>query len=171
MQLIEPSSGWRAAFLELAQEWLDAGSQRYACALSSFESYLSYLQQSRSDVGVLEERVPCAHYWLEDAGTIVACLRLRYRLTRALELEGGHIGYDVRPSLRRRGYGTRLLGLGLEEARSAGIDPVCVTTDSDNLGSIRVIEKNGGQLAGESQSLLRGVPIRQYWIRQPRCRW
>jgi predicted acetyltransferase len=95
---------------------------------------------------------------------IVGCVRLRLGLTPDLENEGGHVGYDVRPSARRRGYGTTLLRLALVEARALGLERVLVTCDDDNIGSIQVIERNGGVFSGSGVSKKTGKTVRQYWI-------
>ncbi len=58
----------------------------------------------------------------------------------------GHIGYGVVPWARRRGHAGAALGLILPEARAQGLTRVELTTEPDNIGSIRVIEKNGGRL-------------------------
>src|SRR4029077_7402792 len=109
-------------------------------------------------------------FWLDDdTEEIVACVRLRFWLTPSLEAEGGHIGYDVRPSSRGRGFGTAALGLVLPEARRIGLERVRITVDSDNLPSIRVIDRNGGVLTGEAISEKTGKPIKQYWIQTSRC--
>jgi predicted acetyltransferase len=116
------------------------------------------------------ERLPPGHvsghvYWLVRAGTdIVGTSRLRHSLTPALEDIGGHIGYDIRPSARRRGYGTWLLALTLERARALGLDHVLLTCDTDNVGSVRIIERNGGVLASQGVSPTSGKQISRYWI-------
>ena len=58
----------------------------------------------------------------------------------------GHIGYSVVPWKRRRGYATRALQLLLPEAKNEGLAFVELTTEADNIASIRVIEANGGEL-------------------------
>ena len=164
MRLIEPAPEWRDAFLEMARDWRSAGDQRYAPAVFNFEGYLRRLDNQRRGEHLPLGRVPSTEFWLEDGGVLLAGLRLRFRLNPELEREGGHIGYDVRPSARRRGYGTQLLALGLIEARARGIWPVLLTADADNVGSIRIIEKNGGVLAEEAISAQTLKPIRRYWI-------
>ena len=108
--------------------------------------------------------VPGTEFWLEHDDAIVGCVRIRLRLTRELEDEGGHIGYDVRPSMRRRGYGTELLRLALIETRALGIERVRITCDDDNVGSIKIIERNGGVLDGHGVSRESGKLVRRYWI-------
>jgi predicted acetyltransferase len=81
-----------------------------------------------------------------------------------LEEEGGHIGYDVRPSERRQGYGTLLLRLTLNQARALGLKRVLVTADTPNVASWRIIEKNGGVLHTEALSQQTGGLLRKYWI-------
>lgn len=59
----------------------------------------------------------------------------------------GHIGYAVVPWKQRRGYATQALRLILPEIATHGMPYVELTTDPDNIPSIRVIEANGGKLA------------------------
>jgi predicted acetyltransferase len=102
--------------------------------------------------------VPSTTLWWVSGHEYLGRLAIRHRLTpRLLEL-GGHIGYDVRPSARRRGHATAMLAAALPWAAKLGIDRVLVTCDEDNTGSRKVIEANGGEFEDE-----RGVKLR-YWI-------
>ena len=74
----------------------------------------------------------------------------------------GHIGDGVRPSLRGRGIGTKMVGLALEECRKLGITRVLMVCDSDNSASARVITRNGGVMENEIE--VDGFPIQRYWI-------
>lgn len=163
MRLVEPSAHWEAAFIAMARESLAAGETRYARAITDFAAYLHKLDAARSVEEAALGLVPQLTFWLVDEDAVVGSLRLRTRLTPALSDEGGHIGYDVRPSLRRRGYGTRLLQLGLAQAHARGIRPVLITCDADNLGSIAVIERNGGVFSDESLSTRSGKLKRRFW--------
>src|SRR5437867_5975358 len=61
-------------------------------------------------VGLRPGWVAMSYFWLiEDHVRLVGVSRLRPKLTPAPEIQGGHIGYDVPPSVRRRGCGTQLL--------------------------------------------------------------
>ncbi len=89
-------------------------------------------------------------YWLYDDYRPVGSAKLRYELTAALRVEGGNIGYGVRPSERGKGYGRLLLGLMLAEAGRQGLDRVLITINNDNLPSLRVARANGGRLARQT---------------------
>jgi predicted acetyltransferase len=83
-------------------------------------------------------------------------------LTENLRIEGGHIGYGIRPSARNQGCGTKILELALEKVREMGIKQVLVTCDKDNVHSARVIQKNGGKLDSEIEK--DNKIIQRYWI-------
>jgi predicted acetyltransferase len=86
------------------------------------------------------------YLWMVDDDTVVGRISLRHSLTPWLLEVGGHVGYAVRPTARRRGYATAALGLMRRVAAEHGIDPVLVTCDDDNVGSRKVIEANRGVL-------------------------
>jgi predicted acetyltransferase len=164
LYLIEPTLTWQAAFLAMAAEFATANDHRYHAAITDFAVYVARLHQFAHDADLPPGYVPQTTYWGAEGTTIVGCIRLRHRLTPALEQIGGHIGYDVRPSKRRQGYGTQLLTLALERARQMGVWRVLLTCDVDNIGSARIIEKNGGRLA--EQGMVAGYEkvISRYWI-------
>ena len=137
----------------MAQEWREHGVDRYRSVLEDFESYLAEVRSREDAATVPVGWVRCTEFCLEVEGEIVGCARLRFELNALLEQEGGHIGYDVRPSARRRGFGNLILQLVLPEARRAGLERVLITVDSDNYSSLRIIEKNGGVLADEVLSV------------------
>jgi predicted acetyltransferase len=60
---------------------------------------------------------------------------------------GGHIGCSVRPGERKKGYATEILKMGLDYAKSLNIEKVMIGCFSDNISSIRMIEKCGGVLS------------------------
>lgn len=104
-------------------------------------------------------------YWMTDDDEVVGFLSFRHELNSFLSDVGGHIGYSVRPSRRRRGYASLALDLGLDRARTVGLGRVLITCDDTNVGSARVIEKAGGSLEGIFDQSAHGHPhLRRYWI-------
>jgi predicted acetyltransferase len=95
---------------------------------------------------------------------LVGRASIRHRLTEFLLNTGGHLGYGVVPSFRRRGYATEILRQTLPLAKKLRIDRALVTCDDDNIGSIRVIEVNGGVLEDKRPQPGTDVLKRRYWI-------
>jgi predicted acetyltransferase len=110
-------------------------------------------------------RLPHVQLWLTHAYTFIGRVNIRFRLTPELERWGGHIGYEIRPSFRRRGFGTHLLSLAIPTARASGLSGLLLTCLDTNIGSIKVIEANGGQLIGVSPHPYHEDQVsRRYWI-------
>ncbi len=98
--------------------------------------------------------VPSTTWWWVDDDDFLGRFVLRHRLTARLRRNGGHIGYDVRPSARRNGHATAMLASVLPLARRRGLDRVLLTCASNNVASRRVIETNGGQWSFEKEGML-----------------
>lgn len=89
-------------------------------------------------------------------------MNIRHYLNDKLFETGGHIGDGIRPSERRKGYVTAMIGLALEECRKLGIDRVLICCDKDNIGSAKSIQRNGGVLENEVEE--NGNIVQRYWI-------
>ena len=99
--------------------------------------------------------VPDTELWLIDGDEFLGRIGVRHRLTPFLLEVGGHIGYDVRPSARRRGHATAMLRDALMVARDLGIERALLTCDVGNVASRAVIEGAGGVLEDEREGKLR----------------
>ena len=134
-------------------------------AILDFPAFIQKLKDQSQGAGLPEGYVPSTHYWLvADHTHILGNSQLRHTLTPALERYGGHIGYAIHPNERGKGYGTLILALTLEKARSLGLRRVLVTCDADNLASARVITHNGGVLEDQRPSAPTGKLVSRYWI-------
>lgn len=162
--LIDPCLELKNELLEMADEFRAAGDERYSTALSDFPNYFEQLLKSAASIDLAPDRVPHNEFWLVDNGKIVARSKLRHYLTPALEIEGGHIGYDVRPSARRKGYGTRILELTLNKAKELGLAKALVTCNADNIGSAKIIKGNSGRFIGQAISRISGKQVFRYEI-------
>lgn len=165
--LAEPSLIYKDSFIEGTRESQAEGLEMYINLdriSKNFAAFLQALRDASNRAKIPPERVPMTDYWLIDGNEYIGRLSLRHELNRALLLWGGHIGYQIRPSKRRRGYGKEILRLGLLRAKEHGLNRVLVTCDEDNTGSRKIIEYNGGQL--ENIIEVADSPVRKmrYWI-------
>ena len=113
---------------------------------------------------IQEGWVACTTLFGFEGDTLVGNVNIRHALTPALERYGGHIGYSVAPSHRRRGHGHGLLAAGLGLCRSFGIDRALLTCEPTNTGSVRIIEGAGGERIETYHNEEYGRLISRYWV-------
>jgi predicted acetyltransferase len=101
---------------------------------------------------------------VDDSNHIYGGTNLRHELNDNLLIHGGNIGYLIRPSERRKGYGTLILKLVLDECKKRGINRVLVTCREENKGFARVIENNGGVYENSMKNSSDNKIYRRYWI-------
>jgi len=169
LELIQPGINYSTEFLQFMEEFQTHGESRFnhelVLAKINFGEYVKNLINAASGVDLAPGYVPQTTFWtLLDNRTIIGTIRIRHYLTPRLEIEGGHIGYNIRPSFRRRGLGTEQLALGLEKAKNLGLEGVLITCDTDNTGSAKIIMKNGGKFINGVISPTTQKPISRYWI-------
>lgn len=168
--LIVPTVTLQSSFLEAAKEYRETGEELDrafpAYWNAPFEIYLAQLESLARGKHLPPGIVPSDTFWLVDAkNRFLGMSRLRRRLTRALRIEGGHIGYTIRPSERRKGYGTKLCALTIEEVRKTRrFKRLLITCDTNNIASARIIEKNGGVLENHVTSPRTGRQVSRYWV-------
>ncbi len=126
-----------------------------------FDYYLANIELRTPQEGL----VPDSTFFLldEERNILLGAVNIRHYLNEYLLKEGGHIGDGIRPSERRKGYATKMIGLALEECKKLGIDKVLMVCDKDNIGSAKSIVKNGGVLENEFTDDA-GVINQRYWI-------
>ena len=124
-----------------------------------FAAYVRWLHaQALEETPRPEGFVPSTTLWWVDGDEYLGRIGIRHRLTPELREVGGHIGYAVRPSARRRGCATAMLRAALPVARTLGIESALVTCAVENVASRTVIERNGGVLEDRRGDRLR------FWV-------
>jgi predicted acetyltransferase len=157
LRLIPPAPEWESRYLAAVIEYRAAGLDLEYDYPDEGEPFSLFCHRLRHPV-LRTDQAPFSIFWLVAGRDFLGRLCLRHTLTPSLLRLGGHIGYVIRPSRWRQGYGTRILALGLREARSLGLERVLVTCDADNVASRRIIEANGGVLENRIEHKLR------FWI-------
>ena len=170
VKLIKLSSQYERQLIEMIDEWkLDQRINRtnrspraiFANDCHDFDNYLAHLERKQPT----ENLVPDSVFFLldEDRNRLLGAVDIRHSLNDGLLQRGGHIGDGIRPSERRKGYGTEIVRLALKECKKLGIDKVLMTCDKDNTASAKTIVRNGGVLENEFINA-DGKIEQRYWI-------
>lgn len=152
LELVPPDESWAAAVWAYKAEFEARGDHLDGTAdlggAADFTGWLADLRADGSPDTVRPGRVPADTYLSvrRSDRRLVGMVNIRHTLNDYLLRFGGHIGYSVRPTERRKGYARELLGLALNQCKALRLDRVLVTCDSENEASARTIRANGGVL-------------------------
>ena len=167
--LVEVTPDLAVAYLDMVNEFEAAGEgypfNDVELARRDFAAFVDDLRNESLGVVLPPGVVPQTTYVLMDRyGRALGEIRFRPQLTPPFERHNGHIGYNVRPRQRGKGYATRMLTLVLDKARALGLERAMLPVEGENPASVRVIEKNGGVLERRIMDEASGEPIALYWI-------
>lgn len=173
MKLVFPTKAYEEKAKEFIAEFYECGSEvagsgsldRYLKE-STYDEWLVKLFSYIDIANVPEGKIPGLTYFFvrEDDDRIIGMINIRLALNDFLRNEAGHIGYCIRPTERRKGYGTELLRAGIAVCRRVDMKKIIVTCDKINLGSAGVIRNCGGVLEAELYSEAFGGQIQRYTI-------
>ncbi|MDR1009226.1 MAG: GNAT family N-acetyltransferase [Rickettsiales bacterium] len=116
-----------------------------------FAAFVRKKLDEMNGVNIPEGWVPGTTFWIMDEDGYAGRISLRYR-----PIVFGHIGYDIRPSRRGRGYAKVALRLVLAEAAKMGIKEAMLTCNENNVASRRNIE---GAMAEYGGHMLEPITI------------
>lgn len=100
----------------------------------------------------------------ENDNKIVGTINVRWNLNEAMLRFGGHIGYGIRPTERRKGYNKINLYFGMLEAKKVGLEKVMLDCDVNNLGSDKTLKALGGKLERTEVDPSDGILTNVYWF-------
>lgn len=169
LKLVTPTIDFEKSAKEYITEFMDYNSEINGTGSldSMYKNYIKWLNNLSDNLEkdkLSKNRVlSSTYFFVEDISLkILGMINIRYELNKYLLNYGGHIGYSIRPTERKRGYATKLLELGLEKCCEIGILKVLLVCNKDNIASAKTIKNNGGIL--ENEILYKGKIIQRYWI-------
>lgn len=165
MKLIKPTQEYEKSWKEALQEFEEEKKDGFWNVPEKPTSITEYMQRTddhTNGINIPDNWMPATTYWLIDNEEFVGHVNIRHKLVDWSRKIGGHIGFAIRKSARKKDYGSKILKLALEKAKERGLEKVLVTCDDTNIGSRKIIEKNKGQL----QDIIDvdAVAVRRYWI-------
>ena len=125
-ELISPTTRLRQSWLASRDEWGKEVHQDGAGLHSDddvdtcdgFGAWVGrLLREADVSIPAGAGRVHATYWWIADDDAYLGAITLRHALKDFLLRVGGHIGYGIRPSARRRGLATWALRAVLPEAR------------------------------------------------------
>ena len=138
LMLVEPSEEYFAELAAYRNDFLENSDSMDGCGpLRRFDDMKAYL---------------------------VGMIQVRHYLNDFLRTLGGHIGYSVRPSERRKGYASWMLKNVQPYCKSLGLSEILVCCLDTNEGSRRTILKNGGRFDGTAYRADENKTLERYWI-------
>lgn len=164
---MEPTIEIEKEYIDYISEWEKSGGKivPYAArrSIMPYENLLNFWREMKTDKAYEQGFVPSTLYFLMDENKrIYGALHIRHELNNYLLNYGGHIGYGIRPSERKKGYATKMLSLALPIVKKLGISKALITCDKINIASSKTITNNGGIL--ENEAVENGEMIQRYWV-------
>ncbi len=170
-----PSIGRKNDALKYIEEFYEYGSEIHGTgsldrALKKGKTYEEWLDNNiklHDESFALEKGlVPSYTYFFvrEDDNKIVGMIDLRLGLNEYLRNFGGHIGYSIRPTERKKGYNKINLYLVLQEAQRYNLDKVLITCADSNDGSKKTILSLGGKFEKSNFDESDNETMELYWI-------
>jgi len=168
--LVKPDETYMEEIRKYRQEWVDNDDHSHGDGgLYTQTDIAAWLVNCRlyecEETKPNPAHVTCEQFMLVHKGEkrVLGMIAFRHYLNKHIAEHGGHIGYGVRPSERRKGYAKTMLTLCLEKARELGLDKVLITCDTDNKGSRKTVLACGGQFERLAQT---GDEVNErYWIK------
>ena len=153
IKLVKLTVEYKKQLTDMMDEWLavEKDFSQYAIRKNDYHDIEYYLENLETKEGEKPGLVPDSVYFCLDIdrNIFVGAVNIRHYLNESLYKSGGHIGDGIRPSERRKGYATAMIGLALEKCKELGINKVLMTCDKTNIGSAKSITNNGGVLESE----------------------
>lgn len=150
-----PSIEYKEQCIEYIKEHIECNSEIHGVGglnkyLDNYEEWLTKLEEERL-IEPNEKLVPAETYLLvrEEDNKVVGMINIRLTLNETLKAFGGHIGYGIRPSERRKGYNKINLYLALKRCSELGINEVLLDCSDYNIGSSSTMKALGGEKVKE----------------------
>lgn len=169
-KLVKVSAEYADQIKEYRQEFLGAGDSMDGCgSLRHLADPYEFIQKckdyERPETLPADKVIATQFLYVRELDNrLIGMLQVRHYFNEYLSKFGGHIGYSIRPSERRKGYAKAMLKSALPFCREINLENVLITCIEDNIGSEKTIIANGGVYESTVYEPNEKVNLKRYWI-------
>ncbi|MEM6781525.1 MAG: GNAT family N-acetyltransferase [Pseudomonadota bacterium] len=170
-KLIRPVADYKDSFLAALMEYQSEGFYGHlniADLNTNFDGFIDGLRDERQypqhNFQDWVEPVPETVLWMVKDGEYYGSVNIRHRLNWHLEKWGGHLTFIIRPTLREKGFGKKILQKSMPYVNYIGIDRALLTVDPQNAAATRIIEFCGGEFDDELPETEQFPARKRYWL-------
>ncbi len=169
-KLVKVSAEYAEQIKEYRQEFLDAGDSMDGCgSLRRLADPYEFIQKckdyERPETLPADKVIATQFLYVRERDNrLLGMLQVRHYFNDYLSKFGGHIGYSIRPSERRKGYAKGMLKAALPFCREINLERVLITCFEDNIASEKTMLANGGIYESTVYEPDEKVNLKRYWI-------
>ena len=170
-KLVRPAEEYKESYLEALAEYHAEGRYLYQDINTLKGDFESFLTSMRAEKGYPHqpyqdwvEPVPETIVWLVKDNKYIGTVDIRHRLNWHLEKWGGHIHFNIRPSMRGKGFGTKILMKAIPIVNYIGIDKALITIPTDDNAATRIVESVGATFEDKTCATEKFPAVKRYWL-------
>ncbi len=170
-KLEKPALEHKTSYLEALKEF--QAENRYSFldyddVAENFEDFIQKLNEGKKNLhkpyADWVEPVPETVLWLTKDDQFIGTLNIRHRLNWHLEKWGGHLNFIIRPSMRNKGFGKKLLQKGIPYIAYLGIDRALITVDPKDVSANKIVQFCGAKLQDTLPATDKFPERNRYWL-------
>lgn len=170
-KLVKPNIDYKDSYIEAIQEFHAESRYEFIKVEDLQADFLHFIDMINDGKKHLHkpyedwvEPVPETVLWLVKEDQFIGTFNVRHRLNWHLEKWGGHVNFVIRPSMRGKGFGRKILQKGMPFVCYLGIDKALLTVHLDNEAGIKIVEHCGAVLEDETTATDKFPARRRYWL-------
>jgi predicted acetyltransferase len=170
-KLVRPALEYKESYLEALEEFHAEGRYLYQEIPHLNADFEGFIKELNTEKGYPHqpyqdwvEPVPETVVWLVKDSKYIGTVDIRHRLNWHLEKWGGHLHFNIRPSMRGMGFGRKILQKAIPIVNYLGIDKALITVSPDNKAAIDIIETVGAEFEEETCATDKFPAMRRYWL-------
>lgn len=170
-KLERPSLELKESYLEALQEFHEEGRYTFLDIDDIDENFEDFIQKLLDGKKNLHkpyadwvEPVPETVLWFTKEHKFLGTLNIRHRLNWHLEKWGGHVNFIIRPSMRGKGYGKKLLQKATPYVSYLGIDRALITVNPKDEAANKIVTFCGGEFQDTQPATDKFPERNRYWL-------